>query len=265
MRHVTRRRHRIRRARLSRRRRQQQQQQQQQQPSHSQKGGGDALLGTESLTKWLHKVFNRYSSFGQTTDGDRVFVKEQRDRGVTFGAISEGDAVKFDHPETEYILPLEISPEVKMPTNKKEIYDLKGNYGRIIRLNVMTLSSAQSGNSVSQMNSLRFSSSVDGMMSEAETSLYPIEEVLKTENILRGILRAGLNAEDISRYKHIAEDVTSLSDANTYPLYVWAVSLNFDTEDAAQTQLLIPMLVPEDKIETSMMQTGPVPPAGLGF
>lgn len=256
MRHVTRRRYRVRRARLSRRRRQHQKQNQK---------GGDALLGTESLTEWLHKVFGRYSSFGQANDMDRAFVKEQRERGITFGAISEGEAVKFDHPDIEYILPIEISPEVKMPTNKKEIYNLKENYGRVVRLNVMTLSSAQTGNSVSQMNSLRFSSSVEGMMSEAEANLYPIEEVLKTENILRGLLRASLKAEEISVYKHIADDVTNLGDANTYPLYVWAVALNFDTDDAAQTQLLMPVLIPEEKVETSMMQMGPVQQAGLDF
>lgn len=250
MRHVTRRKHRVRRARLTRRR------------LHRKQQRGGALGNTEALTKWLRKVFDRYTKFGQTADPNRTF-NERNGGGVEFSAIIDpenSEAISFDKDmDTKYIMPLEIQPIVVMPSDKEiDSYDLKGNFGRVIRFQVLELSSAQEGQVVSQMSTMRFSSSVEYMMTDP--GLYPVEELLKTENILRGILRADIiqnNDKDpnLTTYKHIAEDITSLSDVNTYPLYVWAVALNIDAQGADQG-LTVPMLSQET------IQTGPAQPAG---
>ena len=246
MRHVTRRRHRVRRARLTRRL---------QKRSQKQRGGA-ALGDTESLTKWLRKVFDRYTKLGQAEDASRPFADAAR--GAELGAIiaEDPDAVKFIADDSKYTLPLEIQPSVVMPPeNQTELYDLRGNYGNIVRMQVLELSSAQEGQTVSQMSTLRFSTTVEGMMADA--GLYPIEEMLKTENILRGLLRADLSAEEIARYRHIAEDVTSLSDVKMYPLYVWAIALNFD---AGATKEIRPVLEQSGSDETTK-QAGPAQPA----
>lgn len=238
MRHVTRRRHRIRRVRLTRRRQQ-----------RSQKQRGGALGDTESLTKWLRKVFDRYTKLGQADDVSRPFADTTR--GAELGAIiaEDPDAVKFIADDSKYTLPLEIQPTVVMPPSiQTELYDLRGNYGNIVRMQVLELSSAQEGQTVSQMSTLRFSTTVEGMMADA--GLYPIEEMLKTENILRGLLRADVGTEEIARYRHIAEDITSLSDVKMYPLYVWAVALNFD---AGATEEIRPVL----ELDPTTKQTGP--------
>ena len=237
MRHVTRRRHRIRRARLTRRR---------QQRSLQKQHGGAALAGMESLTKWLRKVFDQYMKLGQADNTGRPFADTAR--GAEMGAIiaDDSDAVKFIDDGSTYTLPLEIKPIVVMPSEKEtESYDLRGNYGNIMRLQVLELSTAQDGQTVSQMTTLRFSSTVENMMADA--GLYPIEQLLKTENILRGLLRADLNDEEIARYRHITEDITSLSDVKTYPLYVWAVALNFD---AGATVDIKPVLIPAQESTT---------------
>ena len=239
MRHVTRRRHRVRRARLTRRRRQQR--------------GGAALIGTESLTKWLRKIFDRYTTFGQVESKERPFADSTR--GAELGVIiaEDSEAIKFTDDGSKYILPLEIQPNVVMPPEKEiDSYDLKGNYGKIIRLQVMERSSAQEGQTVNQMTSMRFSTTVENMLADA--GLYPIEQLLKTENILRGLLRADLNTEEIERYRHIVEDVRSLNDVNMYPLYVWAVALNFDTEGAESIRDINPVLIPVTS------QAGPAQP-----
>lgn len=239
MRHVTRRRHRMRRARLTRKRKQKQR--------------GGALGDTEALTMWLHKVFTHYTTFGQADNSDRPF-NTKTGAGVELGAIiakpEDSDAIAFDKDEdVNYTLPLNIQPGVVMPSdNEIDSYDLKGNFGHIVRIQVLELSSAQEGQSVSQMSTMRFSSSVDYMMTEP--GLYPVEQLLKTENILRGLLRADLTSEEISQYRHIAEDITSLSDVNTYPLYVWAVALTIDAQGSSATdQRLIPLLSHESTQE----------------
>lgn len=252
MRHITRRRHRVRRARLTRRLRQRRQR------------GGAALTGTESLTKWLRKILNRYMAFGQADNTGRPFADSTR--GAELGTIiaEDSQAIKFIDDGSRYTLPLEIQPNVIMPPDKEiDSYDLKGNYGKIIRLQVMELSSAQTGQAVSQMTSTRFSTTVENMLADA--GLYPIEQLLKTENILRGLLRADLSSEDsekenLNLYKHIVEDVRTLNDVNMYPLYVWAVALNFDTENAdagGETNEgdIKPVLIPVTS------QAGPAQPA----
>jgi hypothetical protein len=256
MRHTTRRRGRGRRARLTRRQR----------LRHQRGGasgckeehGGIPILGTEGTAAWLKEVFNVYASSPRITP-PLPTTPEGAQPPRTDPAIRDLQLVPFTEPEDpqRYILPAQLSCDAENEPVKavfpsipeeKALYDMRGNYGRIIRAHVLSL--------MQQPTYRGFGATVTSFPPE-EAQTGAVSTLLAIENMLRTLLRAVLTEADIKTYSHIAENIRSLDDIYTYPLYVWAVARAVEENDATAEGAednLLPLLVPEAEVKAMMTE-----------
>ena len=249
MRHITRRRGRGRRTRLTHRNKR---------ARRTQRGGGcddpvgeGAILGTEGITNWLKDVFDRYASVPRLSpENPRFDVRFDELPIVPF----KGDQPLQGFNETNYILPMRLlcegdvlKADIESDPNVRDLYKLDGNYGYIIHSHVQNLSAQPT---------FREFSNAAGSFTREEAETGSVRTLLEIENILRTILRAGLNTADVEKYSYIAKNIRTLSDVETYPLYVWAVA-----KSITPTDTFLPVLVPSEEIsEESTMQRGLVLP-----
>ncbi len=184
--------------------------------------GGDIPAGSEALGKWLNSVREKFEAAYARLD--------EKDRIQRFDFSDPNLEVKFEESDGPYIL-----------SQGEGSQDIKKHFGSTIRWQVLNLSSAVGEEKVKDMNSIRFSTTVEYMNDTPEYT--PIMDLLRTENKLRGILReymkSRMSTEEYAnyKYKYLVEDIITLNDEKGYPLYVWTVAINFDDEKNEETEL----------------------------
>lgn len=213
--------------------------------------GGTPILGTEDVATWLKDVFDTYASVPR-------IVPENPRSDVQFSEISvvpfKGEQDPPAFKERNYILPARLlcegdilKADIESDPVTRDLYMLNGNYGHIINAHISSLSTQPT---------FRGFSIAAGSFTREEAETGPIRTLLEIENILRTILRAVLAAQDIEKYSHIAKNIRTLSDVETYPLYVWAVA-----KAVTPTDDILPVLVPQAEIsEESTTMEGLAPP-----
>lgn len=215
--------------------------------------GGIPILNTETIAQWLRKVFVQYRAYTDLTDADPR-------KDYNFSIFDDMD-IAYD-ADKQYILPVDLrcvgdklEGVLAEDPAQKELYDLRGNYGRVIFDRVQGL--------LQQPTFRSFSTTVASASAEEaeEGAILPLLEI---ENTLRAILRAVLPADEIERNAAIADNIRNLSNVTSYPLYIWAIARNVGVlkakEEASVVEDMRPILIPAEKVR-EMTET-PTPAAG---